>query len=380
MARPTVTERSAIAERIAAILDYPEFTEFIKDIEASRWTGRPGYPVRSLVGACLAKTLYEIDCWSKVARLINEHEALQRALGGSPSVHALHRFKKKLLGQQAEAFARCIASALGSLRAEYPTLGTNVAIDATDLPAYSNSQPTRYKDGPPRDTFSDPDATTGKRSATSTRKAGFFFGYKLHLVVDTDTEIPIAWHLATAKQHESQFIPDLLLKLERGNFSPRTASLDSGYDSEAIFDSFHRMECAAVIPLVRTAKVKAGKHLPPTCPHGTKVFRGADYRRRATKWVCPTGECRVATSWEKASRLRPLIPIGSRRWNKIRSNRSSVERVNGRLKHEYALTPARTRGIKRVRLHTNLTILAMLADALYKARQATESPPLRRAA
>jgi transposase len=48
--------------------------------------------------------------------------------------------------------------------------------------------------------------------------------------------------------------------------------------------------------------------------------------------------------------------------------RAAVEREFGRLKHEYALAPLRVRGIKRVRLHADLTILARLASALAKAR------------
>ena len=40
----------------------------------------------------------------------------------------------------------------------------------------------------------------------------------------------------------------------------------------------------------------------------------------------------------------------------------------GRLKHEWALLPLRVRGIERVRLHADLTILAKLAWALARAR------------
>ncbi len=40
----------------------------------------------------------------------------------------------------------------------------------------------------------------------------------------------------------------------------------------------------------------------------------------------------------------------------------------GRLKHEWALLPLRVRGIERVRLHADLTILSRLAVALAKAR------------
>jgi hypothetical protein len=70
----------------------------------------------------------------------------------------------------------------------------------------------------------------------------------------------------------------------------------------------------------------------------------------------------------KASRLHPLIPHGSNRWHSLYRGRSAVEREFGRLKHEYGLTPLRVRGIERVALHADLTMLARLSVALARAR------------
>jgi len=41
-----------------------------------------------------------------------------------------------------------------------------------------------------------------------------------------------------------------------------------------------------------------------------------------------------------------------------------VERNFGRLKHEWGLGPLRTRGLERVRLHVDLTVLTKLACSL----------------
>jgi hypothetical protein len=49
-------------------------------------------------------------------------------------------------------------------------------------------------------------------------------------------------------------------------------------------------------------------------------------------------------------------------------SRAAVEREFGRLKHEWALLPLRVRGLDRVRLHADLTILAKLSCALARAR------------
>jgi hypothetical protein len=48
--------------------------------------------------------------------------------------------------------------------------------------------------------------------------------------------------------------------------------------------------------------------------------------------------------------------------------RAAVERDFGRLKHEWALSPLRVRGLERVKLHADLTILAKLACRLVTER------------
>jgi hypothetical protein len=114
--------------------------------------------------------------------------------------------------------------------------------------------------------------------------------------------------------------------------------------------------------------VKRGDHKPQTCEHGTWTFAGADYGRKATKWRCPTRGCKPASVWIKADRLHPLIPRETPRFTALYRRRASVEREFGRLKHDWALAPLRVRGVERVRLHADLTILAKLACALSRAR------------
>jgi hypothetical protein len=82
----------------------------------------------------------------------------------------------------------------------------------------------------------------------------------------------------------------------------------------------------------------------------------------------PTGECKPASRWVKADRLHPLIPRETERSRKLYRSRGAVEREFGRLKHEWALLPLRVRGIERVRLHADLTILAKLSCALARSR------------
>ena len=145
---------------VAALLDSAEIAQLIAELEGLRWTGRKGYPIRSLVGACLAKGLYAIPTWSRTARLIAEHPVLQAAIGGCPSVYALYWFTGRLRTHK-PLLAACIDRVTASLREQLPGYGEDIAIDASDLAAYANGQRYVSKGGPERERFSDPDASWG---------------------------------------------------------------------------------------------------------------------------------------------------------------------------------------------------------------------------
>ena len=91
--------RRSVAEDLSAIIDSPEVVRLIADLEATRWTGRPGYPIRSMVGMALAKSLYAIPTWTRTVALVREHAALAAVIapnGETPSVYACYRFTAKL--------------------------------------------------------------------------------------------------------------------------------------------------------------------------------------------------------------------------------------------------------------------------------------------
>jgi hypothetical protein len=224
------------------------------------------------------------------------------------------------------------------------------------------------KDGPERETYSDPDASWGHRSAVSTRKGGGFYGYKIHAAVCARTDLPITAQVETARAHESSIADDLLQRVRELKFQPGTATLDKGYDVAPVYDACERAGALPIIPLRKTPAVKRGDHRAPECEHGTWKFAGADAERKLAKWRCPTRECKPASIWRKASRLHPLVPRESKRWGDLYRGRGSVERAFGRLKNEAGLAPLRVRGIEKVALHADLCILATLASALARAR------------
>ena len=355
-------------DQLAHILDSPEVARLIKTLEYVRWTGRPGYPVRGMVGMCLVKSLYALPTWSRTTRLVAEHPGLQAVLGCAPSQWACYRFARMLRERDGWALGQCIEDVIAGLKAENPEMGRDIAIDASDLPAYANGRRTYWNADDPDFAPADKDASWGYRSAVSTRAAGHFFGYKIDAAVDVATGLPLAWDVRTAKHHEHEFAIPLVNTVKARGFDLQTAIMDKAYDTEQIHNWCMERDVAPIIPLRETKGVKAGKAEPPHCTHGEWTFAGTDYKRKATKWRCPAGKCDVKSKWVKAERLHPLIPRDTKRYKNLYRQRSSVERGFGSLKHEWSLLPLRVRGLARVRLHADLTILAVLATRLVTTR------------
>lgn len=332
MASGKVARRTAVGD-VGELLDSPEIAELIDEIDASGDArGRKGYGARALLGACLVKGLFALPTWTRVAALIAEHPGLQTVLGDSPSVWACYRFSTKLRANR-PALAACLDACAKSLQIQYPNIGQDIAIDASDMAAFANGQRFIRNHGPQRERYSDPDASWGHRSAVSTRKGGGFYGYKLHMAVCTTTGLPLAWDVATARQHESESLPDLIDAVRARGFGVVTVAADKGYDSNR-----NHAACKerAVLPVIPARLNPLAKRQLPPFPDG--------------------------------SRNAPYISRDSERFKRLYAGRSAVEREFGRLKHDYGLTPLRVRGLERVRLHADLTMLARLGQALSRAR------------
>jgi hypothetical protein len=326
-----VARRTAVSD-VAALLDSPEVTALIDAVEAvGSPRGRKGYGTRALVGACLVKGLFALPTWTWVAALIAEHPGLQAALGGSPSIWACYRFSTKLRKNH-PVLADCIDACAVSLREQYPDFGRDVAIDASDLPAYGNGQRYVYQGGPERERYSDPDATWGHRSAVSTRSAGSFYGYKIHAAVCVATGLPLAWRIETGKRQESLYVAPLLDAVRARGFRPETCAMDKGYDNTRVYAECEERGVEPVIPL-----------------------RGAKKKQPALPLAI-------------GGRLFPRIARHTQEFRDLYRGRSAVEREFGNLKHQCGLLPLRVRGIDRVALHADLVILARLSLALNRAR------------
>jgi hypothetical protein len=150
------------------------------------------------------------------------------------------------------------------------------------------------------------------------------------------TGLPLAWQVETARHHESNYVVPLLDALHARGFNPETCAMDKGYDSERVHSECETRGVHPVVP------IKGARTVQLAMP-----FKG------------------------NPTRSNPHISRHSQEYRDLYKRRTAVEREFGRLKHHYGLAVLRVRGIERVRLHADLTILGRLALELAKARVAS---------
>jgi hypothetical protein len=164
----------------------------------------------------------------------------------------------------------CLARVAESLRETFPGIGADVAIDASDLPAYGNGQRHVFHGGPEREKFSDPDASWGHRSAVGTRTGGGFYGYKIDAAVCSLTGLPLAWQVRTARRNDSMFVAPLIDAVKARGYQPETVAMDRGYDNNRVFAETQERGCVPIIAL------RKGRPIPlTTIPYGSPEWKAS---------------------------------------------------------------------------------------------------------
>ena len=110
-------------------------------LEQEHWTGRKGYAVRGMRAALIAGVLNNSHSSADTARLLKRDKDTRLICGFSkdnmPGEDAPGRFLKKLV-KHTELFDEFIQDLVDRLRELLPGFGGKLAIDSTDIPAYSN--------------------------------------------------------------------------------------------------------------------------------------------------------------------------------------------------------------------------------------------------
>lgn len=189
-------------EELERILEALEDDELIDALEATRWTGRPGYPIPVMWHTLVASFYLGIIHDTDLVRALRSNPLLASACGIArpedvPSKFAYCRFRKKLIAFN-DLVAKVLTRCVEELRENLPEFGATVAVDSTDVKAWAN--------GLHQDT--DPDAGTGAKHKSSRRV--YWYGFKVHLAVDAESELPIWFELTPANVYDGKHLAPVL--------------------------------------------------------------------------------------------------------------------------------------------------------------------------
>jgi len=405
-------------ERLMLVLEHVPDEGLMSELEGQRKWGRDDYPIRPVWNSVLAGIVYQHGSVESLRReLLRNGELRERCgfdprkgSGAVPASWVYTRFLKLLYKFKAE-IDQMFDRLVDELKALLPDLGFSVAVDSKGVD--SAGRPTKEKK---RDGRRDMDADWGKKRYHGEREDGTlwekvvtWFGYKIHLLVDTKYEMAISYQVTRASASDTRHLLPLVEEVKKKHLEiykdMDTAATDKGYDSEEncrrLYDE-HGIK--PVIDIRRMWRDKETKLLDPGCSDnivydevGTVYcicpktgeqrqmsYGGFEKDRMALKYICPvkaygvrcsgSHECAHALKSERISleidrRIFTPVARSSYAWEREYKKRTAVERVNSRLDVSFGFEKHFIRGLKKMELRVGLALCVMLAMAVGRIKE-----------
>jgi len=266
--------------------------------------------------------------------------------------------------------------------------GHDTAVDSTHLWAYSSqfgrkACSCKGKCHCPRE-YSDPDAAWGHKT-----KEYVFFGYKVHLIVDTQSQLPLDVKVTPGSRADSPEAKPLIQRASEKHpeLDMQSIAMDAGYDA---YENYRfvavDMNAAPIIALnprygedaLMSGELSLSSDGTYSCLAGFPVvYWGKDSNRGRLKFRCPAalGKCQClfqsvcsASSYGRTFYLHPdrdyrligPVPRGTARWQEKYKGRASVERAYSEGKGSHRMDTLRVRGLAKVAIHVCMALCAQV--------------------
>lgn len=319
-----------VVQELRAIFSQIPSAGLLKLLAKHRWTGRRGFDLAAMWHAFLASYYLNLTSTAALVRALADNPYLSTTCGFNPTKPLPHRttfsrFFGRLTGY-ADVIHELFVTLTDVLGHRIPGFGEIVSVDSTPVKTYSNPQ---------RREIRDPEASWAVRGGKAgVLKKDWVYGFKLHLAIDAQTELPIGAAITTGSAPDGPQMVPLLFRC-RSRFSwlaPRYVLADKAYDSGLIrMGVSEDLGASAIIDVVRR-----GGRFPRREPDGPEPY------------------------YDKYSAIKHGTPA----WKKLYSMRVSVERVNSRLKETRRLERHCFRGARRIIAHCLLALVVLQAKAL----------------
>jgi hypothetical protein len=306
--------------------------------------------------AALVLRQFEGDSFAALERRLRRNHSFQDALGYTqpgdvPDGTSLWRAFDDL--DPAE-LRDCLQSMCGEVLSDHDHGGEFVVIDGTHIAAWANT----------RDEIEDGDV----EGASWGHHEGQFYGYKVFVVVDAASELPVAITMETGSRNDSAAFKPLIEDFEKryDTADLQAALADAGFDSQGNREFCQeRLDCpllTAINPR-RSASLKAIKQEIKElfAEHGEEIDSPYDALERLPQQQLSDYGVEVGSVEETY-----IFQAIKERMH--RHLRAGVERVFSRLKSFTGLDRVRARKENNVETHVVLSAVALVAASLTAKR------------
>lgn len=412
-------EASGELERLRMVIEAIPDDELMKALEAERKGRRDDYPIRGVWNSILAGIVYQHISIESLRRELLRNGELREACGfdpalgerAVPSKDAYCFMLKKLMKKQ-KMIDGMFDGLIEEVKKYLPDLGKYLAIDSKAIESYAKGKKDSQES-------SDRQADWGKKTYKGKRKDGSlwerissWFGYKLHLLVDTAYELPVGYRITKASRPDIEEMAPMVKDAKQKHFKIiETLAGDKAYDSgphnEVLYDEHgikpvidirNHWKDGEETKVLSTDKIDnvvydykgtVYCHCPASTERYEMAFCGFEKDRKTLKYKCPSAaygiECKGYAQCSEGTKgkivripldtdRRIFVPIArsSYKWKRFYNGRTAAERVNSRIDLSFGFEHHFIRGKAKMTLRVGLALVVMLSMALARIKRDQE--------
>ena len=383
----------------------------MKTLESHRGNGRNEYPVRPVWNSIIAGIVLGHETIESLRRELQRNPAVCELCGFNifalpeavPPAWVYSRFLKLLIRHNLEV-SKLFNNLVKQSMLEFPGFGRQLALDGKAIESHARRNGKLAGDG-----RGDMDADWGRHVYSGIDSNGRiwesikkWFGYKLHLIIDSEYELPVAFTLTRASVNEMPVAHKLLENLnkkhpvliEKTEYLSADKGLDDGKLVKRLWDEWKikpiidirnqwkDLDSTKVLPGYENVLYNYRGIVTCMCPKQNKIrtmaYGGFESDRNTLKYRCPAAhygyvcegrqKCKVGSGirvpLDVDRRIFTPVARSSYKWKRLYKKRTAVERVNSRLDTSFGFEHHTMRGSKKVSLKLCLAFSIMLAIAV----------------
>jgi len=421
-------------KRLQLVLENLPDETLMRKLEQERDRGRDDYPIRAMWNCVVAGVVFQHPSVESLLRELRRNAQLRQLCGfelikglrAVPNSWAFSRFLAQVTAHR-DLLQQMFDTLVERLTELLPDFGMSLAVDGKALPSYARGKSEQAAEAQQPDGRRDSDAAWGVHEYSGTHEDGTawqtvkkWFGYTIHLVVDSHYELPVSFSVTRANASEVVEAHQMLDRLEERHPEVlqrcQEVAGDREYDdTKLILKLWDHWQALPIIDIrncwkdgeptklvtgfenvvydyrgaVSCVCLKSGRQRP-------MAYGGFEQDRMTVKYRCPAqhygyrceglDRCPVGKAvriaLDEDRRVFTPLPRSSLKWERLYDKRTAVERVNSRLDVSFGFEKHTIRGLAKMYTRCCLALAVMLAMAVgrIKANQAKAIRSLLKAA